>query len=125
VFVFVGVIGLAVHTGAFTVFFWLGFGKALSWLCALAVATTVTWQLNRRITFTATGRRKREEIGRYAIVTAIAQGVSFLTFLAVCDFAPKLPPQVAVIVGAVVATAFSYSGQRFFTFAPAKTPAGV
>jgi putative flippase GtrA len=120
-FLSIGLVGLAVDSAVFAVFFYLvHFDKALARAIALPIATFATWLLNRRHTFEATGRPKRHEVMRYAVVTACAQGVSYSVFLAVCAALPTLPPNIALVVGAVVAAAFSYSGQRFFTFAPVK-----
>jgi putative flippase GtrA len=120
-FLSIGLIGLVVDSALFAAFFYLAhLDKALARALTLPIATCVTWVLNRRHTFEATGRGKRHEIARYAIVTLCAQGVSYVVFLVVCAMAPKLPPNIALVVGAVVAAAFSYSGQRFFTFAPVK-----
>ena len=120
-FLSVGMVGLASHTIVFTVLFKLDAPRSAAWVCGLVVATLVTWQLNRRLTFVATGRPRRAEVMRYALVTAVAQTVSYSAFMFTCTFATKIPPSIAVIVGAVVATLFSYTGQRFFTFAPHKT----
>lgn len=117
-FLSVGMVGLATHTGVFTLLYRLEIAKSPAWFAGLALGTLVTWQLNRRLTFSATGRRRREEVMRYALVTAVAQGVSFAVFHAVCAFAPVVPPPIALMVGAAIATLFSYTGQRFFTFAP-------
>ena len=124
-FLSVGVTGLAVHTGVFTLLFHAGNDKRVAWLCALAVATALTWTLNRKLTFTASGRKPHDEALRYALVTLVAQGVSFSVFLSAGRFAPWLPASLAVIVGAATATLFSYSGQRFFTFAAPKAAAEV
>jgi putative flippase GtrA len=119
-FLSVGMVGLASHTIVFTVLFKLDAPRSAAWFAGLVVATLVTWQLNRRLTFVSTGRPRRAEIARYALVTGVAQTVSYSAFLLTCTFATKIPPSIAVIVGAVVATLFSYTGQRFFTFAPHK-----
>ncbi len=119
-FLSVGMVGLASHTIVFTVVFKLNAPRSAAWFAGLVVATFVTWQLNRRLTFVATGRPRRAEVVRYALVTGVAQTVSYCAFLVTCTFATKIPPSIAVIVGAVVATLFSYTGQRFFTFAPHK-----
>jgi len=119
-FLSVGMVGLASHTIVFTMLFKLDAPQSAAWLAGLVVATVVTWQLNRRLTFVATGRPRRAEVARYALVTGVAQTVSYSAFLLTRTFATNIPPSIAVIVGAVVATAFSYSGQRFFTFAPHK-----
>ena len=117
-FLAVGVVGLAVDMAVFTALHAAGLDKAVARAISLSVATVVTWLLNRRVTFAATGRARHREAGRYMIVTAFAQGISFISFLAICSAFPRLAPQIALFVGAVIATLFSYSGQRFFTFAP-------
>jgi putative flippase GtrA len=124
-FLSVGVTGLAVHTLLFTALFKLaGLGDKASWWIALIVATAITWSLNRRVTFGPSGRGHMAEIVRYTLVTAVAQGISYSVFLGLGSVAPHLPRTIALIVGAGVATIFSYTGQRFFTFAAPKTPAG-
>ncbi|MEO6378949.1 MAG: GtrA family protein [Caulobacteraceae bacterium] len=119
-FLTVGLIGLTVDSVLFSFLLHLvHFDKAIARAISMPIATSVTWVLNRRLTFQATGRRKRVEVGRYAVVTACAQGISYGIFMAVCTLLPKQPPLYALFVGAVIAAGFSYSGQRFFTFAPA------
>ncbi len=122
-FLGVGLTGLAVQTIVFSVLFRFGADKSLAWLIGMLLATGVTWALNRRFTFGASGRRRRHELLRYALVTAVAQGVSFALFHGFLAFLPLIPPQIDVILGAVLATSVSYSGQRFFTFAPADAAA--
>jgi len=118
-FLSIGLIGLAVDSSVFAALFYFAhLDKALARAVAMPVATCVTWALNRRHTFQATGRAKHHEVGRYAAVTICAQAISYGVFLAICSLFPKLPPNIALVVGAVVAAGFSYSGQRFFTFAP-------
>lgn len=125
-FVCVGLTGLGVHTMVFSALFQPKLlSKSAAWLAALIVATIVTWSLNRKLTFAATGRNSGWEIVRYALVTAVSQAVSFGVFMGLSGLFPHLPAQIWLITGAVVATAFSYSGQRFFTFAPAKPAAAV
>src|ERR1700734_3368448 len=75
-FLSVGVTGLAVHSLLFTVLFHRRLGEHVSWWIALCVATLVTWTLNRRLTFAPSGRGRWAEIARYALVTAVAQGIS-------------------------------------------------
>jgi putative flippase GtrA len=118
-FLGVGVMGLATDLLVFTALHRLGASPAAARAASLGVATLVTWTLNRRFTFAATGRRKRLEMGRYAAVVVFAQGISYATFLAIVATAPALPAQAALLAGAIVATAFSFLGQRLFTFAPA------
>ena len=124
-FLSVGVTGLAVLHLLFTALFkGLGLGDTLSWLIALGVATGVTWTLNRRLTFAPSGRGHLAEATRYVLVTAVSQGISYGVFLGLGVEASHLPRTLALIVGAGVATVFSYTGQRFFTFAPPKAITG-
>jgi putative flippase GtrA len=117
-FLAVGAMGLAVQTATFTVGLQLGGNPSLAWLAGLITAALVTWSLNRRHTFSASGRRRRDEISRYALVALAAQAISFAMFHLACRAAPQVWPQACLLAGAVAATTFSYTGQRFFTFAP-------
>jgi putative flippase GtrA len=117
-FLAVGAAGLITDLGVFTVVLEHGLHPLLARLISLAVATVVTWRLNRALTFDRSGHRPSHEAMRYAAVTGCAQGVSYLTFavLVVTVFAAK--PQLAVIIGAAIAALFSYKGQALFTFQP-------
>lgn len=95
----------------------LNAGQSLAWWLALTVATFFTWRLNRLFTFAASGRASGSEIRRYILVTLVSQGISFSVFTLVGAFLSWFPASLAVLPGAVVATLFSYTGQRFFTFA--------
>ncbi len=121
-FLGVGLVGLIVHEGLFSLLYYLfHVHKSVAWVCALAVATTITWSLNRRHTFAASGRKMHQEVFRYAIVTVISQSVSFGVFRGM-DYV-HLPSWLSLLIGAAAATVVSYLGQRFFTFAPQKDKA--
>jgi putative flippase GtrA len=147
-FLGVGLVGLIVHTGVFTLLYkldtdpfvrWLhtrlGDGglfvwlrgqivqHSWAWLVGLITATAITWTLNRKLTFAATGRKLHQEVFRYAVVTIISQTVAFLVFHGLVELAKPIPAPIDVIIGAVCATVISYAGQRFFTFAPHKEKA--
>lgn len=123
-FLMVGVVGLVTDLGLFTILERLGLSMVLARAISIPVATVVTWALNRRHTFTATGRKAHEEVFRYALVTAVAQSVNYGVMMLAARSFPLLPHVGAAFAGSVVATLFSYTGQRFFTFAPqvASTP---
>lgn len=121
-FLGVGLFGLAMQTGVFSALNAANINKSLAWLIGLAAATALTWALNRRFTFAASGRRRRSEVVRYGLVTLVAQSISFGVFRLMLAIMPHLAPSMDLIVGAVAATAFSYTGQRFFTFAPKPSP---
>jgi putative flippase GtrA len=117
-FLTVGVGGLAVDIAVLWLLERAGLGHAAARAVSLSVATLVTWILNRRFTFGDSGRRARAELGRYALVAGVAQGVNYIVFLSLLGAWPHLLSTLAAVIGAVVATGFSYTGQRFFTFAP-------
>jgi len=121
-FLCVGVGGLAVDIGVLSLLEHLGLHKIWARAISLSVATVFTWVLNRHFTFGG-GSRPSAELGRYAVVAAIAQSVNYLIFLGLSDLFPHLPHAIAAFVGAVAATGFSYTGQRFFTFGTARAEA--
>lgn len=116
-FLGVGLGGLAVDLAVLWLLERSGVGHAAARAVSLSVATLITWTLNRHYTFGGSGRRAKLELSRYAAVALFAQGVNYLVFLGVCAVAAHIPHALAAVIGAVAATGFSYSGQRFFTFA--------
>ncbi|WP_244601573.1 MULTISPECIES: GtrA family protein [Rhodoplanes] len=94
-------------------------------LVSLAVATLVTWRLNRALTFAASGRRQHAEAMRYAVVTAVAQGTSYAVFAALVLTVLGAIPQAATVIGAAIAALVSYNGHRLYAFAPAAARNGV
>jgi putative flippase GtrA len=116
-FLAVGAAGLLTDMGAFSL-------ATLLWphplpvrLFSLALATLVTWRLNRAITFEHSFRPPAEEALRYAVVTAAAQGTSYAIF-AILILATHAQAQVALLIGATVGAVVSYNGHRVFAFAP-------
>jgi len=124
-FLIVGVGGLTVDIAVLWLMERAGLGHAVARAISLGVATVVTWALNRQFTFGDSGRDARAELGRYALVALVAQSVNYLVFLGVCAAWPMVNHSLAAFGGAVVATVFSYSGQRFFTFAPGRPEAAA
>lgn len=117
-FLMVGMVGLVCDLGLFTLLEHLGVSLLLARAVSIPVATVVTWTLNRRITFVATGRKPHDEALRYFLVTAVAQSVNYGVMVVMAKSLPVLPHLLAAFIGSVVATLFSYTGQRFFTFSP-------
>ena len=118
-FLTVGVGGLSVDIAILWLCERAGVGHIVARAISLSVATLATWALNRQFTFGDSGRRARHEFGRYALVALVAQSVNFAVFVALTAIWPSMNHSIAAVIGAVVATGFSYTGQRFFTFAPA------
>ena len=95
-------------------------------LVSLAVATVVTWRLNRALTFDRSGRRQHAEAVRYVVVTAVSQGTSYAVFALLVLTVLGFLPQAATVIGAAVAALVSYNGHRLYAFAPiAATRTGV
>jgi putative flippase GtrA len=90
---------------------------------SLAVATLLTWRLNRALTFDHSGRRPAEEAMRYAAVAVAAQAVSYAAFAGLVVSTLAAMPQLAVLIGAMAGALVSYGGQAAFAFRPAKPPA--
>jgi putative flippase GtrA len=123
-FLVVGVGGLSVDIAVLWLAERAGIGHIVARIISLSVATLATWALNRHFTFGDSGRRAGAEFGRYALVALVAQSVNFAVFVALCAIWPAIVHSFAAVAGAVVATAFSYTGQRFFTFAPQEAARG-
>lgn len=116
-FLMVGGIGLTTDLSAFTVISAWGHPLTVR-LVSLALATLVTWRLNRALTFDRSGRLQAEEALRYAGVTAVAQGTSYAVFAALVLGVFAALPQVALLCGAAVGAVVAYNGHRLFAFAP-------
>ena len=119
-FLSVGVLGLTTDLAILWFAERLGLPLWAARAVSLPLATFVTWTLNRRHTFGSSGLSAHQEALRYFAVAVVAQSVNYVAGLGVADVLPHLPHLVAAFVGSVVATLFSYSGQRFFTFARAE-----
>ena len=111
-------LGLAADILLFTLLLMQGVHPLLAGLLALVAATVLTWRLNRAFTFGRSGRRQHDEALRYATVTALAQGTSYVVFALLVSTAFAPLPQAAIVVGAAAGALISYNGHRLFAFAP-------
>ena len=117
-FLGVGGLGLTTDLGAFTFFFAQFPHPFVVRLASLALATLVTWRLNRALTFDHSGRDAADEAFRYAAVAASAQGLSYAIFAILILSGLAAVPQLALLIGAAAAALFSYFGQSLFAFRP-------
>ena len=117
-FLGVGGLGLITDLAVFTLIIAHSPHPLLARLVSLAIATLVTWRLNRALTFDRSGRRTADEAMRYAAVAVSAQAVSYAVFAAFVVTALFAVPQLAVIVGAACGALVSYCGQALFAFRP-------
>ncbi len=118
-FLAVGAGGLMVDMGVFHMLVTTG-GQAplAARVVSIGVATLFTWALNRSMTFGASGRRRREEIARYALVTVGAQGFNYAVFALLVTTVLASMPKLALLAGSGMAAVFSYLGHSLFSFAP-------
>jgi putative flippase GtrA len=117
-FLAVGTIGLIVDLGVFTAIPIHSSHPISTRVVSLALATLVTWRLNRALTFERTGRRQHREAMRYAAVTLTAQGTSFAIFTALVLAVLARFPQAAILAGAAAGAVVGYTGHLLFAFAP-------
>jgi putative flippase GtrA len=122
-FLGVGGLGLITDLAVFTLIIAHSPHPLLARLGSLAVATLLTWRLNRALTFDRSGRRPADEAMRYAAVAASAQTVSYAVFAVFVLTVLAATPQLAVIAGAGCGALVSYGGQKLFAFRPRPNPA--
>jgi putative flippase GtrA len=115
-FLAVGCLGLGSDALVFSGCSAAGASDALARIVSLSIATLLTWRLNRRFTFEASGRRPHSEAARYAAVALCAQGFNLVVFLALRGLAPAMPALLAIVLSAVLAASFSFTGQSLLTF---------
>lgn len=116
-FLMVGMLGLCTDSAVFSLLHWHDLPDALARMASLGLATFVTWRLNRRFTFGASGRSRLVESSRYAVIAMIAQGFNYGLFLVLRAWQPDVPALASLLVSAGLAATLSFTGQRFFTFA--------
>ncbi len=100
--------------------FWGLYNASLSMEVAravsLALATLVTWFLNRLFTFDPSGRDPLRELVRYVAVAIVAQGFNYGLFLALVRFDAGAHPLICLVVSAVATAALSFTGQSLIAF---------
>lgn len=94
--------------------------RILTYLCA----ATVTWSLNRSITFRhAKGADWRSQWSRYVVVNAVGAGINYLAFAATLLVSQTAHsyPALAVAVGSIVGLAFNFTLSKAVVFKPAES----
>lgn len=117
-FLSVGGLGLITDLAVFTLIIGHGVNPLGARAVSLAVATLLTWRLNRALTFACSGRHPGDEAMRYAAVAAAAQAMSYAVFAVLVVTVLAAMPQLAVVFGAATGALVSYSGQASFAFRP-------
>jgi putative flippase GtrA len=117
-FLSVGALSLATDIFILTGLVAFGLHPLLARVVSLAVATMVTWRLNRALTFDRSHRHQGEEAARYTMVTITAQTMSYTIFAVLVMTVLSWMPQAALVIGAAFGAVIGYLGHRFFAFAP-------
>ena len=123
-FAIVGASGVLVNLGFFTLFLMLEINKYIA--SPLAIELSIIWNflLNNYWTFRwrKTGSRTRIRGLRFNLVSIIALGVSYGTFVALSLAFPDTMPQVHQLIGIVPATLVNYFLNSYWTFRHVKEP---
>jgi putative flippase GtrA len=120
----VGVVGAAVHIGAF----WLlqrlaGLTNSPAWILAFLVAATSTWAMNRTFTFQDRANAgQASEWLRYLAIAGAGAVAHFLVFHLVIRFVPLFAqhPAMAIVPGSLASFAVTYAGASLLVFRNAR-----
>lgn len=119
-FCLVGGIGFLVDAGVMSALHYrYGQDVLLARLCSFTVAATVTWLLNKRITFPCSASpRPVEEWTRYVAVAVVGATINFAIFLGLVRWGPGETrlPLLALTIASSFALLFTYTGSRLFVF---------
>ncbi|RUV42559.1 MAG: GtrA family protein [Mesorhizobium sp.] len=83
---------------------------------SIGFALTVTWQINRHLTFAPSSRGIAQEGARYGGVGVATSIVNYLVYCALLFALPSLPPLAALTVASLVAMALSFVGYSRLVF---------
>ena len=117
-FAAIGGIGFVVDGGILTVLNSIyGINLVYARLASFSVAVTVTWFLNRQLTFTATANAG-QEWGRYAVVNSVGALLNMgVFFWLIYAFEPLAKwPIIPLAIAASIALVFNFLGSRRIAF---------
>lgn len=116
-FCLVGALGFLVDAGVLMALLALGLlGPISARIVSILVAVTMTWVLNRVLTFRSDDPRYLFEWSRYALVNGIGALVNYGCYVACLLLIPGIAPLLALAVGSAVALLANYLGSRHFVF---------
>ena len=116
-FLVIGVIGFVADAGML----WLvlastPLGPYSARMVSIAFALSVTWLLNRTLTFGPSSRPVAVEGARYGGVGIATSVVNYLVYSAILWAMPGTPVLAALAIASVVALAFSFTGYSRLVF---------
>lgn len=88
----------------------------LARLLSIGFALTITWLLNRSMTFGPSSRPVAVEGARYGSVGIGTSLVNYAVYSVLIAAFPSLPPLVALVAGSAVAMALSFIGYSRLVF---------
>ncbi|MCP8939764.1 GtrA family protein [Alsobacter sp. SYSU M60028] len=109
-FVGVGGTGFLADAGVLSVLVAAGLDPLPARLASILFALTVTWQLNRRITFGLSGRGTSREFAHYLSLGAISSLVNYAVYAGVLASGLSASPLLALAAGSAVAMAVTFVG---------------
>lgn len=116
-FVFAGAVGFVADAAAL----WLllavtPLGAFVARLLSIGFALCVTWQINRHLTFSPSGRGVTQEGARYGGVGIATSIVNYVVYCAILFALPAMPPLAALAIASLVAMALSFLGYSRLVF---------
>lgn len=85
-------------------------------IISIGFALSVTWLINRHLTFSPSSRGVAQEGARYGGVGIATSLVNYLVYCAMLCALPMVPPLVALAVASLVAMALSFLGYSKLVF---------
>ncbi len=124
-FALVGTSGLALNLGVFTLLIDAGLNKYLASPVAIEISILSNFLLNNFWTFAGRNTASRFHLKglKFNIVSLIALGISYGTFVALSLIFPRAVPQVNQAIGVVPATIVNYLLNSYWTFRETRHPA--
>lgn len=91
-------------------------GPFFARILSICFALTVTWMLNRHLTFGPSNRGMMREGARYGGVGLSTSLINFLVYSALLYLAPTTSPLAALVVASLIAMALSFIGYSRLVF---------
>lgn len=110
VFAGVGLAAAALDWGVLRGLDWAGVPVEAGRMASLALATVLTWQLNRRLTFSTQVPPSWGEFGRYTVAALAGVAINYLVFTG--GLLAGLPLWAAFVAGTGVAAVFNFVRYR-------------
>ena len=117
-FCIVGVSGVIVNLGFFTLLLWIGLNKYVASPIAIEISSLWNFLLNDRWTFQRQNTKERKGIKalKFNAISFLALGVSYTTFALLTLSFPGVRPQVHQFIGIIPATFVNYFFNSYWTF---------